>query len=358
MIIDTHVHCRDEEQEYKETIAHALEVARDSGVSAILDMPNPKRPVFDRKRALERINLAKKANIKEVFYGTYIGLTANREQIKRGVDTWEELFPDVVGFKLYAGHSVGELGVVSLEEQAIVYETLSNMDYEGVTFVHAEKEIEMNDKINFVFDSKFPISHCMARPPKAEYESVKDQIELALKYGFMGKLHIAHVSHIDTVTLIDHSKIYGLDISCGVCPHHLMFDYNIMKSENGLLWKMNPPLREPGINNKMLEALRNGTIDWIETDHAPHGNRITGDLSEKLGSPFMSGISVLPWWPMIVEYLRFHNFSEGRIEEVIFNAPRDRLGIDIKKNKLYNRDRRKDYPFNAFESIEEKLGWH
>ena len=144
MFIDSHVHFRDEEQAHKETIAHALGVARDAGVDAVFDMPNTQRPVLTRGRVEDRLKLAERADVPEVFYGTFLGLTSDKEQIKQAVGAYRALFPRVVGFKLYAGHSVGNLGVVSVEEQAVVYETLTSEGYEGVLFVHAEKEREMN----------------------------------------------------------------------------------------------------------------------------------------------------------------------------------------------------------------------
>jgi|TARA_Y100000310_G_scaffold279036_1_gene297918 dihydroorotase len=122
MIIDSHVHLRDEEQKGKETIDHGLEVARDSGVVAVFDMPNTLRPVTTRERVGDRLRLAQDANVPEVFYGTYMGLTADSEQVKQAVGVYRDFFPHVVGFKLYAGHSVGNLGVVDFEDQRRIYE--------------------------------------------------------------------------------------------------------------------------------------------------------------------------------------------------------------------------------------------
>lgn len=353
MYIDTHVHCRDEEQNYKETIAHALEVARDSGVSAIFDMPNPKRPVFNRQRVEERLALAKRADIKDVFYGLFIGATADKEQLKQAVAVYKDFFPQVVGFKLFAGHSVGNLGVVRYEDQALVYETLATEGYDGVLFVHSEKEDEMNEKIGNIFVPTRPVSHCLSRPWQAEFASVKDQIALARKYGFKGKLHIAHISHPKSVDLVMAAQKSGLDISCGVCPHHFIYSYDKMEQPQGLLWKMNPPLRQPGIPQLMLEYLREGKINWIETDHAPHGNYVTGSLDEKLKDPFMSGIPGLPWWPLFSEYLRKNNFSESAIRKVTFDNAAERFQIDIKRQRNPIKDRRADYPFNPYAEIEQ-----
>ncbi len=349
MFIDPHVHCRDEEQAYKESIMHALAVAKDSGVDAIFDMPNTHRPIFNEKRVKDRLKIAQEVGAPEVFYGLFLGLTADSEQLKKAVDIHKKYFPKVVGFKMYAGHSTGNLGITKLEEQAKVYENLSQNNYPGIMFVHCEKESRMNKNIGITFDPKNPITHCLARPPEAEIESVKDQIMLARQFKFPGKLHIAHISHPKSVEFVLEAKSSGLDISCGVCPHHIFYNSRQMNEENGILWKMNPPLREPGIPVLMLEYLREGKIDWIETDHAPHTKE------EKKSSGYLSGIPGLAWWTLFAEYLRHSNFSDQLIEKLTFTNARDRFGIDIKAARRKIRDRRHDYPFNPYMQMEQLI---
>lgn len=92
MYFDAHVHLRDFRQSHKETIKHGLEVARDSGVVAVLDMPNTDPPVTTRDIALARIRRAENADVPEVFYGVYIGLTADPEQVKSAVAATREIF--------------------------------------------------------------------------------------------------------------------------------------------------------------------------------------------------------------------------------------------------------------------------
>ena len=349
MFIDTHVHCRDEEQSHKETIAHALQVARDSGLDAIFDMPNTQRPVLSKKRVEERLDLARRADVPEVFYGLYVGLTSDPEQIKQAVAAYHTFFPRVVGMKLYAGHSVGELGVTRLEEQELVYDTLAREGYQGLLFVHAEKESEMNEHIGKSFNPKRPMTHCRARPWKAEYSSIQDQIALVERTRFMGKLHITHLSHPKSLDLVVDARGRGVDISSSVCPHHLFYDSRQMEQKNGLLWKMNPPLRTPASSSSLLEALRNGKTDWIETDHAPHS------LDEKMMPPYLSGIPGLPWWPQFTEYLRTQNFTEQQIENLTFRNIISRFKIHISSSRRSLKDHRSDYSFNPYSSLERFL---
>ena len=119
MYIDAHVHCRDEEQSDKETIEHALHVAEDSGLSAIFDIGNTDNPVTTRQRYLERRDLALAVD-SPVFFGVYLLLTGDGEQIREAVETWREFGPHetfssrnkeyfrktfVAGLKEFAGYS-------------------------------------------------------------------------------------------------------------------------------------------------------------------------------------------------------------------------------------------------------------
>ena len=90
MYIDCHVHLRDFNEKYKETIKHGLEVALDSGVDAVCDMPNTNPPILNEGTVKERISLAKNSGVKEVSYYLYIGLTSNREQVKHAIDLARE----------------------------------------------------------------------------------------------------------------------------------------------------------------------------------------------------------------------------------------------------------------------------
>ena len=348
MFIDTHVHLRDFNQAHKETIRHGLEVARDSGVDAVFDMPNTDPPIMAREMVEVRLHKAKEANVPEVFYGLYLGATKNPEQLKQAVKTYREFFPHVVGIKLYAGHSVGNLGVISKQDQRIVYTTLAQEGYEGILAVHCEKESEMNHS---PFDPLQAITHCYARPEAAEVASLEDQLHLVKETGFRGKLHIAHISSPKAVKLVYQAKQEGINISSAICPHHFIYDWQQMNNEQGLLWKMNPPLRSPESRSQILNDLRDGKIDWIETDHAPH------NLKEKADNPYMSGIPGLAWWPLFEEFLRQHNFTDNQIEQLTFTNIQSRYGIDISRKNRPLKDHRQDYPFDPYHKIAEELKW-
>ncbi len=357
MYIDSHVHCRDGKQAYKETIKHALEVAEKAGVDAIFDMPNTNPPIITRGQVIERLRIADLCNSK-VFYGLYVGLTSDPQQIIEAIKTHDEFFPKddqtnsgVVGLKLFAGKSVGDLAVVDTSLQMKVYKTLSEADYKGVLVVHCEKESFLRPEL---WNFEDPISHCNSRPALAELSSIQDQVVFALDSGFKGKLHIAHVSCSDSVEYISLIKRNHpeLKISCGATPHHLFFNEEFMKSNKGLLLKVNPPLRTKENQKNLLNCLRKGMINWIETDHAPHQKQ------EKLNPPYMSGIPWLNQWPNFIELLRNNDLQEEQIKDLTFNNVKKVFGINIKKTEntgTYFQEY--DSEFNKMEKIQKiKIG--
>lgn len=161
MYIDSHVHLRDFEQKHKETIRHGLEVAYDSGLDAVFDMPNTDPPVMTRELVEDRLKIARDAGVPDVFYGLYMGLTADSEQVKQAVDVFRE-FPQIIGMKLYAGHSVGNLGVITEERQRAVYETLAIEGYDGVLAGALRKRITFTPR-NLEFSTTNKSLLCSSR---------------------------------------------------------------------------------------------------------------------------------------------------------------------------------------------------
>lgn len=274
-MIDPHVHCRDGKQSYKETIAHVFKIAREQGVEKIFDMPNTDPPLLWKQNVLERLRLVPKEHRKNYFL--YIGATKDASQLEEAVRCYNTL-SSVIGFKLYAGKSTGNLAVLEPEDQLFIYETVAKLGYKGVLAAHCEKESLMKNE----FDPRNPVSHARNRPPAAEIQSVKAQIEFAKRAGFKGVLHIAHISTPEAVALVEKARS-KIRITCGITPHHLMWDDSKLLGPGGLFYKCNPPLRDKKRVRQMQKLFAEGNIDWLETDHAPHS------LEEKFLSPYASG---------------------------------------------------------------------
>jgi dihydroorotase len=268
--------------------------------------------------------LARKTCAPGVSYGLHIGMTSDPHQIEEAVDCYNEfsLRKDgrigVVGFKMFAGKSIGDLEIIDEGEQRIVYSTLGNLGYEGVLNVHCEKENLMRPKL---WNPNNPISHSFVRPAISELKSVQDQVGFFYDTGFNGRLHIAHVSNPATVDYINDVKINdvkSMKISCGATPHALFLNYNILKGDGdefvkrGLLLKFNPPLRSKNMQVGLLKKLKEGEIDTIETDHANH------EFEFKMNHPFLSGVPGITSWTRVIERLRKENISEENIKKLVY----------------------------------------
>ncbi|OGI25130.1 MAG: hypothetical protein A3J76_02870 [Candidatus Moranbacteria bacterium RBG_13_45_13] len=294
MRIDPHVHCRDGKQKYKETIKHVLEIAKTQGVQKIFDMPNTDPPITTEKHITRRLKRVPKRRVSD--YYIWMGVTAKEDQLAEAVECFRN-YKNVIGLKMFAGKSVGDLTVLEKEDQKKVYAILKNLNFDGVVAVHCEKESFLKNKI---WDPKNPITHSQSRPNEAEAESIKDQIELIRGTGFSGTFHVCHVSCPESMKLIEEARSNGVKITCGVTPHHILWTDEMLNRPDGLLYKMNPPLRNKESVEGLKKYLIEGKIDWIETDHAPH------QVGEKMFEPYMSGYPSLYLYKDFVE-----NFLPG-----------------------------------------------
>jgi len=307
MRIDPHVHCRDGKQAYKETIAHVLKLCDEQGVDIIFDMPNTDPPLLTERDMEARLALVPRADLKR--YRLYLGATTDERQLREAVNLVKQCY-QVIGIKLYAGHSVGTLALTREADQRKVYAVLAAAGYHDVLAVHAEKETLFTRS----FDSARPASHSLARPPQAETASIADQIAFARAANFQGTLHICHLSTASSLELVKAAR-QDLNITCGVTPHHLLWSADHMKGREGLLYKVNPPLRELADTIALRQALKQGEIDWIETDHAPHA------ISEKLYPPYESGYPSLCLYRSLVEdILPYWGVSEATIKDITSTA--------------------------------------
>lgn len=352
-MIDPHVHLRDWNQKHKETVFHGLNVAYRAGFDGVFEMPNTSPALTTRKTIEDRIKLGNKA-IKElgvkIFYGIYAGITSDPKQIKEVIEVYTEYFPRVVGLKMFSGHSTGNMGLVTESQQKAVYRTLTELGYEGVLLNHCEKEQLMKPDI---WDPSNPITHTMARPPEAEVQSVKDQIRLADNQGYKGTLHIAHLSVPEAYLEIEKAKEFvDFKLSCEVTPHHVMLYDLMMNDRQGLLLKMNPPLRPKEMQEQMLALLLEGKIDYIGTDHAPH------TLDEKMGESHASGIPGLAYFPAFVDMLSEKGLSRHEIDNYthdnivnIFGIPKSAIPNTYRGSGLSKKELDKlsmEYEFDSF----------
>ena len=351
-MIDPHVHLRDWNQATKETLKHGLSVAWRAGLDGVFEMPNTDPPLTTRDAILRRIDDADTAMSRfggALFHGLYAGVTAVPRQIEEAVRAWRDLFPRVVGLKMFAGHSTGQMGITMKDEQALVYRTLAALGFTGVLAVHCEKEELLRAG---EWNPAHPASHARARPPSAEVASVDDQLQLAARAGFRGTLHVCHISTPWALDLLrgTHAPTpagpagapAAFGVTCGLTPHHALLDAGMMEQESGLLLKVNPPLRAKPMPAVMFRRLMAGEIDWIETDHAPHTKRDKMDAHA-------SGIPGLPFYPRFLKLLSESGMTATMISGLTHDAICRAFGISLTPGgRAPDLDLAREYPFDPF----------
>lgn len=292
--IDPHVHCRDGKQAYKTNVREVSELAEAQGIVHMCDMPNTDPPILREKDVIARLRLVYKRR-PVVGYSLYVGLTVEEEQIKEAVKLVAK-YPEVAGLKLYS-------------PEKKIYRQLAKLGYSGVLAVHAEKASLFKPEL---FNPRRPWTHNLAQPPEAEIASVEEQIKFAEQADFQGALYICHITLPESARLIWQAK-KCLNIYSEVTPHHLLLHEGLMMEGSSLLLKVNPPLRSSQSAKELLKAVKQGMIDCIGTDFAPHL------LKEKLFPPHLSGIASYELYGQVLDFLRQEGVSEEEIEKLTFD---------------------------------------
>lgn len=322
---DPHVHLRDWNQSDKETVEHGMKTGAAAGFDRFFDMPNSNPPVTDRATVEKRLALGRTAELSlkkqgyDVHYHLYLGITSDRHQIREMIQAYKDFFPRVCGLKMFASQSTGNMGIIGKDPQAKVYQALADFDYRGVIAVHCEKE-EL-----FISEpyGERKLKHSEKRPSESEAESVRDQIENAEKSGFKGTLHIVHISTaaaLETVKKI--RKTGGLTITCAATPHHILLNTS---NETNIV-KMNPPLRSESDRLAVWNGLFDGTIDWIESDHAPH--TLSDKLKGACGLPGFEGML------MTIKALRKAGMTEKKLNSLFSGNVLKAFGMNLESSEV------------------------
>jgi dihydroorotase len=253
--IDLHVHLREPGEEYKETIASGVRAAVAGGFTSICSMPNTK-PVNDNASTTRYIlEKAREANLANVFP---VGA------ITRG-SLGEEL-AEMAEMKAAGAVAVTDDGKPVMNAQVMRHAMEYAHDHDLIVADHCQDLClsahgVMNEgKISTLLGLKG-----MSRI--AEDSQVARDIMLSESTG--ARVHIMHISTAQAVNLVREAKRRGLPVTCEVTPHHLsLTDEQVLGFDTNT--KMNPPLRSDEDRIALLEAVADGTIDAIATDHAPH----------------------------------------------------------------------------------------
>lgn len=254
-IIDMHVHLREPGREDKETVASGTKAAAKGGVTSVLAMPNT-LPVIDcvKNVKLLRDIIKKSANIDVNICGA---ITIGR----LGKDLC-----DISALKKAGAIAISDDGC-SVDSSDIMLKAFSKAKKEKlVTICHSEdKSLSGKGVVNLGLTSTRLGLRGISN--ESEYKRVERDIKLAEKAG--ASLHIAHVSCKESVEIIAKAKKKGIRVTADTAPHYFTLSEDELIDYNTNM-KVNPPLRSKGDVKAIKEAVRNGVIDAIASDHAPH----------------------------------------------------------------------------------------
>ncbi len=265
--VDIHVHCRDGELAYKETIETCTEAAAAGGVVLVFDMPNT-RPPLNKPEVIER-RLQEASSKAKVEYRVHAGVPEGLDLSL--VDEYHKI--GITSIKMYP-EDYSRL----VEEQKLEKFLEKLRKYNILLIAHCE-DLDIVREREEMFEKTFE-NHNKIRPEEAELIAVKSLLRACYKTG-LRRVHITHVSSPRTIELILDMKSLIPDLTFDITPHHaLLCQEECLEKfrEKPGLCKVNPPLRDKLTRNAIFANLVEGKADCVASDHAPH------TLQEKLQS--------------------------------------------------------------------------
>ncbi|MGH2489949.1 MAG: allantoinase AllB [Candidatus Limnocylindria bacterium] len=296
-VIDGHVHFREPGLEYKEDFGTGSLAAVMGGVTTVVDMPNTKPPT-DRP---ENVRL-KQRLAEEKSYCDFgiIGVV-----VQENIDQIEPMAEaGVVGYKCFLGETIGN---IPAPDDGMLLDGLRAVARTGLRIgFHAENNEIMQHLIRQAkaagrTDAR---AHVDTRPALAEVESIQ---RMGLFARYTGtKIHIFHLSSKDGLDMIDEWRAHGVDVTCETGAHYCFLTADDMRTLRSLL-RMNPPVREPGHGDALVQGLATGRVNAIATDHSPHTKQ------EKLNDDIWKAISGFAGVEVSVRLFLTYGVNTGKL---------------------------------------------
>ena len=262
--VDVHVHLREPGFSYKETIRTGTLAAARGGFAHVCPMPNL-NPVPDSREHLEeQLEIIRRDAVVHVHpYGAI-----TRGEKGETLADLEAMAPDTAGF------SDDGRGVQSPELMRSAMAEAKRLN--KIIAAHCEDNSLLRG--GYIHDGAYAREHghrgiCS----ESEWGQIARDLELAAETGV--KYHVCHVSAKESVQVIREAKARGVDVTCEVGPHYLVYCDEDLQEDGR--FKMNPPLRSREDRAALIQGVQDGTIDMIATDHAPHSAEEKGRGLEK-----------------------------------------------------------------------------
>lgn len=312
-LCDVHVHFREPGFSYKETIASGSAAAAHGGYTAVCTMPNLD-PVPDSAEHLQvQLDAIKRgAAIKVLPYGA---ITVG-EKGERLADM------EAISDKVCAFSDDGK-GVQNDEMMRGAMTAAKRLG--KIIAAHCEDNSLLFG--GYIHDGEYAKAHGHRGISSAsEYKQIERDLRLAEETGCA--YHVCHISTKESVELIRQAKAHGVNVTCETAPHYLVLCDEDMQEDGR--FKMNPPLRSREDKEALIEGIKDGTIDMIATDHAPHSAEEKGRGLEK---SLMGIVGLETAFPVLYTELVMKNIiTLDRLVELMSFKPKERFGIDTEND--------------------------
>lgn len=308
-LCDVHVHFREPGFSYKETIASGSAAAAHGGYTAVCTMPNLD-PVPDSAEHLQvQLDAIKRgAAIKVLPYGA---ITVG-EKGEKLADM------EAISDKVCAFSDDGK----GVQNDEMMREAMTAAKRLGkIIAAHCEDNSLLLG--GYIHDGEYAKAHGHRGISSAsEYKQIERDLRLAEETGCA--YHVCHISTKESVELIRQAKARGVDVTCETAPHYLVLCDEDMQEDGR--FKMNPPLRSREDKKALIEGIKDGTIDMMATDHAPHSAEEKGRGLEK---SLMGVVGLETAFPVLYTELVMKNIiTLDRLVELMSFKPKERFGID------------------------------
>jgi len=258
-LIDAHVHLRDEEKAYKEDFYSGTAAAAAGGITTVLDMPNNDPITMSAETLRNRMEIAKKKILVNV--GFYSEFPRKMQEIKEIVEK------DAIAFKLFMTEQVGGLNID--DDYALLEAFKIVGDLNVLVAVHAEDKAMLKkaqDKLKHAKRTNIK-AFLTAHSENAEANAVKRLLSIVKQTR--NKVHFCHVSTESGLKAIIEGKKSEMPVTCEATPHHLFLSTANLRRIGPLALTM-PPVREKNHIAALWKGIKNGWIDILASDHAPH----------------------------------------------------------------------------------------
>src|SRR5262245_42278854 len=316
-LVDTHVHINEPGRTEWEGFATATRSAAAGGVTTLVDMPLNSVPATTSVEGLcAKIEAAREQCWVDVgFWGGVV--PGNRRQIE------PLLAAGALGFKCFLTPSgVEEFPCVSEADLWEAAPELARLD--AVLLAHAELPSLLRPISG---DPLVYRNYLNSRPRASEHEAIALLIRVSRKFGV--RIHIVHLSSADAVAMLQQARGEGLPITVETCPHYLTFAAEDIP-DGGVEFKCAPPIRERENRERLWEALAEGVIDSVASDHSPCPPRMkAGDFGSVWGGIASLQLSLAVMWKHLAQ--RHGSDPQSELAQWMSAAPAKLAGLANRK---------------------------